>query len=389
MVFKTDNFLKMSVLTACQVLVFVVDLSRKVKSYPRPFNEKRGKMLRNYKAEYMRLLTPGIAKRLSNIHEYKGAQDLFFLGRKNALRELIDIATATSTRATCSMMGLDEKLPTPGREDRLKQLTCYNSKPESIYECEIAGYRTALIEIEQNYEFTPMNISTIEHIHNSIYWSVKEIDEKEEIPFWKVQSFDGESGIQDPQTSLVRLCEDFNNVSNDPEVDSLLLIPMFILDFIGYKSAIEGAERLSWLLLQMLLLRAGYLVGKYVSIEKLISESRPDYEAALSINENCLRYGSNNYEPFVSFILDTIEKAYQPFFDWVKQIIAKRHSALSRVRSVLMNTEGKIEKSRICELCQTLSPKSVERSLKTLMENSEVTKIGGGRYTFYIWNKEQ
>ncbi len=346
-------------------------------------------MLRNYKAEYMRLLTPGIAKRLSKIHEYKGAQDLFFIGRKNALSELIDIATATSTRAASSMLGLDEKLPMPGREDRLKQLTCYSSKPESICECEIAGYRTALIEIEQNYVFTPLKVSTIEQIHNSIYRSVKEMGVKGEIPFWKGQISDGEIGVLDPQTSLIHLCEDFNDVSNDPEVDSLLLIPMFILDFIGYKSVIEGAERLSWLLLQMLLLRAGYLVSKYISIEKLISESRSDYEAALNINENCLRYGCNNYEPFVSFILDIIEKAYQPFFDWVNQTIAKRRSALSRVRNVLMNTEGKIEKSKICELCQPLSPKSVERSLKTLIENTEVTKIGGGRYTFYTWNKEK
>ena len=77
-----------------------------------------------------------------------------------------------------------------------------------------------------------------------------------------------------------RICEAFQKACSDSQYDPLLLIPMFVLDFLCIHPFHDGNGRMSRLLTLLLLYRAGYIVGMYISIEKLIKQTKETYYEA-------------------------------------------------------------------------------------------------------------
>ena len=175
----------------------------------------------------------------------------------------------------------------------------------------------------------------------------------------------------------------------DPEMDPLLLIPMFILDFLCIHPFNDGNGRMSRLLTLLLLYRSGYFVGKYISIERLIANSKATYYEALQDSSTGWHEGTNDYLPFVRYMLGIVIAAYREFASRVDILITRGLSKPERVREIIRSTTGKITKTQIMKQCPDISQKTVERALKELMDNDEIIKIGGGRYTSYTWNWEK
>ena len=96
----------------------------------------------------------------------------------------------------------------------------------------------------------------------------------------------------------------------------------------------------------------------------------------------------NDYEPFVKYILGIIVAAYREFSSRVKRITTSGMSKPDRVRELIKNTLGTITKKEILEKCPDISQATVQRALAELLENGEIEKIGGGRYTKYTWNND-
>ena len=178
---------------------------------------------------------------------------------------------------------------------------------------------------------------------------------------------------------------------DDPELDPLILIPMFILDFLCIHPFSDGNGRMSRLMTLLLLYRSGYIVGKYISIEKLIADTKETYYEALQASSEKWHEGNNDYLPFVRYILGIVLAAYREFSSRVEVLITKGLSKPARVREIIRNTTGKITKAQIMSQCPDISQTTVERALKELLDNEEIIKISGGRYTSYTWNwkKEQ
>ena len=191
--------------------------------------------------------------------------------------------------------------------------------------------------------------------------------------------------------AIDNLCNAFQNVIDDPELDPLILIPMFILDFLCIHPFSDGNGRMSRLMTLLLLYRSGYIVGKYISIEKLIADTKETYYEALQESSEKWHEGNNDYLPFVRYILGIVLAAYREFSSRVEVLITKGLSKPARVREIIRNTTGKITKAQIMSQCPDISQTTVERALKELLDNEEIIKISGGRYTSYTWNwkKEQ
>ena len=85
-------------------------------------------------------------------------------------------------------------------------------------------------------------------------------------------------------------------------------------------------------------------------------------------------------------MLGVILGAYREFKDRVQIVVESGSSKMERVRDVIKNTIGKITKAEILKECPDISDVTVQRTLNDLLKNGEITKIGGGRYTSYIWN---
>ena len=347
----------------------------------------------NYRSEYRKLLTPEIVAYLAQIHEQKGQQSIVAEAQKDALVELLEIARIQSTEASNRIEGIITT------DERLRKIVMNKTTPSGRSEREIAGYRDVLTTIHENYDYIPARPGMILQLHRDLYkysgsvigGSFKNSDNviAEELPDGTVRvRFRPVPAWETPET-VERLCDAFQEALGDPEIDPLLLIPIFILDFLCIHPFTDGNGRMSRLLTLLLLYRSGYFVGKYISIERLIADSKDTYYDALQESSTGWHENENDYLPFVRYMLGVIIASYREFASRVDILITRGLSKPGRVREVIRNTTGRITKTEIMRQCPDISQKTVERALRELMDSGEIVKIGGGRYTSYVWNWEK
>ena len=167
-----------------------------------------------------------------------------------------------------------------------------------------------------------------------------------------------------------------------------LLIPTFILDFLCIHPFNDGNGRMSRLLTLLLLYRAGYIVGKYIPLEKLIEQSKETYYEVLQLSSARWHEEENDYVPFVRYMLGIVVAAYREFSSRVQLLATNGMSKPDRVREIIKNTLGKITKAEILQECPNISQITVQRALNDLVKSGEIIKLSGGRYTSYNWNRE-
>ena len=345
----------------------------------------------NFEKEYSKLLTPDIVSYLVQIHEYKGA---YANGKvqDELLSELVEIARIQSTEASNRIEGIITT------DERLRKIVHEKTMPKTRSEKEIAGYRDVLATIHENYEYIPVSSNMILQLHRDLYkfsgngygGNFKSTDNviAEELPDGtKRVRFEPVPAWETAET-INNLCDSFKNACNMQTMDVLLLLPMFILDFLCIHPFNDGNGRMSRLLTLLILYKSGYFVGQYISIEKLISDTKENYYEALQESSREWHEGRNDYVPFVKYMLGVIVAAYREFAGRVEILMDKTISKSDRVGEIIRQSYGKITKAEIVKQCPEISQTTVQRALNDLIKNGQIIKIGGGRYTSYVWNRE-
>ena len=345
----------------------------------------------DFEKEYNKLLTPEIVSNLTQIHEFKGVHS-DVEEKKEVLAELIEIAKIQSTEASNRIEGIITT------DDRLKKIVREKTMPKTRSEREIAGYRDVLATIHESYEYIPIRSNMILQLHRDLYkfsgssvgGSFKPSDNviAEELPDGTRRvRFEPVPSWETPE-SVNNLCDAFNEAMNKHTMDPLLLIPMFVLNFLCIHPFTDGNGRMSRLLTLLALYSCGYSVGQYISIEKLISDTKESYYEALQDSSYNWNEEQNDYEPFVRYMLGIIVAAYRDFTERAALLTNKAVSKPDRIREIIKGTLGKITKAEIMAQCPGISQTTVQRALNELLKNNEIIKIGGGRYTSYVWNRE-
>lgn len=347
----------------------------------------------NFKSEYSKLLTPEVVTYLTQIHEYKGQQNLFIEAKADALSNLLEVAKIQSTEASNRIEGIITT------DDRLKKIVREKTMPQTRSEKEIAGYRNVLATIHENHDFIPPKPSIILQLHRDLYkFSGKAIggSYKNSDNFIEEKLSNGRQILRfqpvpawETPEAMTALCDAFREAMDDPELDPLLLIPIFILDFLCIHPFNNGNGRMSRLLTLLLLYRSGYIVGKYISIEKLISDTKETYYEVLQQSSNNWHEGTNDYAPFVTYMLGILVAAYRDFETRIELLTNRGLSKPDRVREIIKKHHGKITKSEIMAQCPDISQITIQRALADLLKNGEIARLGGGRYTSYVWNGER
>lgn len=344
----------------------------------------------NYKEKWQKLLTADIVKKLTLINEFKGEQRLFIEAHKDELNELTEVAKIQSTEASNRIDGIFTA------DDRLKNLVLEKTTPRNRYESEIAGYRDVLNTVHESYEYIPINSNYFLQLHRDLYKFIGDADgglfktdenvirERDKQGNEKI-IFRPVSALETPE-ALDALCDAYNDAKND--VDPLILTSMFILDFLCIHPFNEGNGRMSRLLTLLLLYKSGFFVGKYVSVEKIIEESKKTYYEAIHASSVNWNENKNDYKPFVNYMLGIIVSAYKEFKYRVKLVTDPNLSKADRIREIIKNHIGTITKSELIEMNPNISDTTVQRSLADLLKKNKIKKIGGGRYTKYTWNAE-
>lgn len=342
-----------------------------------------------YSENAKKLLTPETVSLLSTIYEHKGRQQLFVEAKNDELNSLLEIAKIQSTKASNRIEGIYTT------DKRLEELMAQKSEPRNRNEQEITGYRDVLATIHESYDFIKPTVNIILQLHRDLYSYnqngyggkfkatdniIAETDAKgiQKIRFAPVSAYETEEAMK-------QMTESFLEAWNNNKTDKLLLIPMFILDFLCIHPFEDGNGRMSRLLTLLLFYKAGLIVGKYISLEMLIEETKETYYEVLQDCSYGWHENENFYEPFVKYYLGILIRASHEFESRVSYLSNAKISKPERVRRVIQDTLGKISKKEILIKCPDISSTTVERVLADLVKEGLIEKVGASSATAYVW----
>lgn len=322
---------------------------------------------------------------LSQIHEAKGKQTLYLRQKPEQLDRLVEIAKIQSTEASNEIEGIRTT------ETRLRQLMREKAAPRNRDESEIAGYRDALNVVHESFEYIPLTPNYILQLHKIMlshtdsafggsfknvqnYISATNADGKAYTLFTPLAPYETPPAVQE-------ICDAYNRAMGEGKVDPLILISVFIHDFLCIHPFLDGNGRMSRLLTTLLLYRTGYEVGKYISLEAKIAKNKGAYYDALELSQTGWHEEKDDPTPFIKYLLGTIISAYRDFEDRM-EIISP--SSEDTVRKAVESRIGKFAKREIIELCPNISASTVERNLRAMVNRGELEKQGAGKSTVYI-----
>ena len=324
---------------------------------------------------------------IAAIYKEAGKQELYLKQRPEELEKLVEIAKVQSTEASNAIEGIVTT------NTRIRQLVEEKTTPRNRDEQEIAGYRDVLNIIHENFDVIPITQNYILQLHKILYnhmnnpmagrtknvqnsISATYPDGHTETLFTPLAPFE-------TPTALDKICEEYNRVIGNLEVEPLIVIPIFIHDFLCIHPFNDGNGRMSRLLTTLLLYRSGFYVGKYISLEAKIAKDKDLYYAALQQSQLGWHEGTEDPLPFIKYLLGTILSAYKDFEDRFA-LVEKRLSALEMVRQATRNKIGRFTKQDIRELCPSLSISSIEGALRKLVASGELKREGKGKSTCYL-----
>ena len=324
---------------------------------------------------------------IAAIYKEAGKQELYLKQRPEELEKLVEIAKVQSTEASNAIEGIVTT------NTRIRQLVEEKTTPRNRDEQEIAGYRDVLNIIHENFDVIPITQNYILQLHKILYShmnnpmagrtknvqnyiSATYPDGHTETLFTPLAPFE-------TPTALDKICEEYNRVIGNLEAEPLIVIPIFIHDFLCIHPFNDGNGRMSRLLTTLLLYRSGFYVGKYISLEAKIAKNKDLYYDALQQSQVGWHEGTEDPLPFIKYLLGTILSAYKDFEDRFA-LVEKRLSALEMVRQATRNKIGRFTKQDIRELCPALSVSSIEGALRKLVASGELKREGKGKSTCYL-----
>ncbi len=334
------------------------------------------------------LIDTEVMNLISKIHEYKGKQELYLTTQPQTLEKLQAISIIQSIDSSNRLEGISTS------DKRIKEIVEKKSEPKNRDESEIAGYRDVLTLVHENYSYIQLNRNDVLTLHNRLYsylpdshkGKYKQIDNQiieeyldgtTKVRFTPISAYETDQNME-------QLYDALNDVVSKTEIDPLLYIPCFILDFLCIHPFKDGNGRMSRLLTLLLLYKSGYIVGKYISIEMIIERTKKTYYDSL---ENCTvgwHDNENSYLSFIKCMLGVFLMAYEKFDERYKIMLNKTMTPEERVYQVIDKSLSPLSKSDIVILCPEISKKTIERALNQLKSDNKIRMIGAGRNIMYI-----
>ena len=324
---------------------------------------------------------------IAAIYREVGKQEQYLKQRPEELEKLVEIAKIQSTEASNAIEGIVTT------NTRIRQLVEEKTTPKNRDEQEIAGYRDVLNAIHDSFDVIPISRNYIlqlhkimySHMNNPLAGQTKNIQNyiSATYPDGHTETlFTPLSPFETPE-ALDKICEEYNRVIGNFEVEPLIAIPIFIHDFLCIHPFNDGNGRMSRLLTTLLLYRNGFYVGKYISLEAKIAKTKDLYYDALVRSQDGWHEGCEDAVPFIKYLLSIILAAYKDFEDRFS-IVETKLPAVEMVRKATQNKIGRFTKQDIRELCPSLSISSIEGSLRKLVKEGDLKREGSGKATYYL-----
>ncbi len=302
--------------------------------------------------------------------------------------ELEKIAVVQSVKSSNAIEGIVTS------DERIEEIVNQNSKPLNHNENEIAGYRDSLNEIHLHYQDIELSENTILRLHeimmsytgaedagkykiNENYIVEEDKDGNRKMRFKPL-------GAKETPEAMKQIILAYHDASNNSNINQLLLIPCFILDFLCIHPFRGGNGRMSRLLTLLLLYKNGFDVGKYVSFEEQINNNKGNYYEALRLSSIDWIENKNTYIPFIENFLSTLYICYKELDKRFSVVNSNKVTKKARIEAIVLNNLTPISKAEICKILPDVSATTVEAVLGIMVKEGKVEIIGKGRNTKYI-----
>ena len=281
---------------------------------------------------------------IAAIYKEAGKQEMYLKQRPEELEKLVEIAKIQSTEASNAIEGIVTT------STRIKQLVEEKTTPKNRDEQEIVGYRDVLNIIHESFDAIPISQNYILQLHKILYSHMNNpmAGRTKSVQNYISATYpDGHTETlfiplapYETPKALDRICEEYNRVIGNMEVEPLIAIPVFIHDFLCIHPFNDGNGRMSRLLTTLLLYRNGFYVGKYISLEAQIAKNKDLYYDALGQAQNGWHEGTEDAVPFIKYLLGTVLAACKDFEDRFA-LVETKLPALETVRRATMNKIGR------------------------------------------------
>jgi Fic family protein len=279
-------------------------------------------------------------------------------------------------------------------DERIQAIVNQNSAPLNHSEAEILGYRNVLAKIHQGYSSLQFNEENILSFHREMLVTVKpttaghykENDNRivEISPSGEIATRFTPVSAKDTPQAMQQLVLAFLDASKDAAINSLLLIPCVILDFLCIHPFDDGNGRMSRLLTLLLLYQTGFDAGKYISFEEQINLHKGDYYQALKQSSQGWQDNRNDYSFYLQNFLLTLFSCYHELDQRFATVNSQKVTKANRIEATVLNSLLPISKADICKILPDVSPTTVEAVLGKMVKEGKVDKIGSARSIHYL-----
>ena len=303
---------------------------------------------------------------LSKIYEYKGRQDLYNKQSPQILASLKNLAVIESTKASNEIEGI--RIHYKRLQDIINIDKPINSENRS--EGEIMGYKEVLDLIHTSAEHIPLKSNVILKLHRELYkfipteggnWKNSDNFIQETLPNGnKFIRFQPVSAFKTPD-AIEQLIIITNESIESNNIDPLILISAFILDFLCIHPFNDGNGRMARLLTLLLLYKFRYEVGRFISLEKIIEKNKEEYYNTLYKSSQEWHEGNHDLIPWLEYVLGIILSAYKEFEVRVGKIEDSKGGKGDRVENSINHIIGQFSKEDIRKTCPDVGESTINR----------------------------
>lgn len=323
----------------------------------------------------------GVSWQLGAVMESKGRQDLHEKQSPEVLRTLRELAIVESTGSSNRIEGVTVE---PGR---LRPLVLGRARPRDRSEEEIVGYRNALNWIHSYPMAIALKPETIQRLHamaqagagDAGQWKARDNEIIEVLPDGRrIVRFRPVAAEETP-AAIEQVCLGYRHAADQDLLPPLLAVSSFVLDFLCIHPFRDGNGRVSRLVSLLLLYHHGFRVGRYVSLERLIEDSKESYYEALKRSSEGWHKGRHNLVPWWSYFLGILRSAYREFEERVGAVRPPRGAKTETVRRAVFAFPGEFTISDVEGACPGVSRDMIRLVLRALQERKHIACLGRGR----------
>ncbi|MBP3362434.1 Fic family protein [Pseudomonas fragi] len=319
---------------------------------------------------------------LRALGEYRGKQKLFVAQSAEALADLKQQAVIESAESSSRLEGV---IVSPSR---LKSLMIKNAQPKSRSEQEVAGYRDALSLIHEACDAMPFSEGTVRQLHTILYrylpqeggsWKSTNNDIIERHPDGSLRVRFTPTPAHLTPMAMSDLLSCYYSANQQKLADPLVLVPLCVLDFLCIHPFADGNGRVARLLTLLLLYQFDYVVGRFISLERIFEDSKESYYETLEASSVNWHSGTHDAGPWLNYFWGALIKAYKEFEARVGTIEKKYGNKSSRVRIAVLNRSLPFSISEIEQACPGTSRDTVRLVLRALKSEGLIESTGKGR----------